>query len=286
MDSPIIILGAAGMLGQDLKSLLEREGRSFQAFSKTELDITSLADLDSVFHNTRPKFVINCAAFTNVDACETEVQKAFLINSIGATNVAIAAKRANAHLVHISTDYVFDGTKGTPYSEDDKINPLGIYGKSKAQGELNIIETGCRFSIIRTQWLFGVHGKNFVETMLDLMEKQTRLTIVHDQVGSPTYTGDLATALLRVIDLGLEGIFHVTNSGVASWWSFAKAIAEKKAVTEVQIDPIPSCELKRPAPRPLYSVLDNTKFKQLAGMNLRHWSDALDSYLALRDNTG
>ncbi len=277
MESPMVILGAAGMLGQDLRLLLEREGHSFQAFSKTELDITSLADLNTVFHRTRPKFIVNCAAFTNVDACETEVQKAFLINSIGAANVAIAAKKANAHLVHLSTDYVFDGTKGTPYSEEDEINPLGVYGKSKAQGELNIIETGCRFSIIRTQWLFGLHGKNFVETMLGLMEKQTRLAIVHDQVGSPTYTVDLAQALLRLIDLGLEGIFHVTNSEVASWWSFARAIAEKKAITEVQIDPIPSCELKRPAPRPLYSVLDNTKFKRLANMNLRPWSDALDS---------
>lgn len=279
-----IVIGSAGMLGTDLVDLLRDIGASVQGLDVEEVDIRSEENTRHVLSLFEPGVVINLAALTDVDGCETTVDEAFGVNSLGPKNLAMAAAEFKHVLVQLSTDYVFDGTQRIPYKEDDPMNPLGIYGKSKAQGEQYIREVlSDGHCIIRTSWLYGLHGKNFIEAILDAAAKRDVLKVVNDQHGRPTYTRDLSKAVIQLCQLGARGTFHVTNSGEATWYDFAVRIVQKAGIRNVRVETSTTEELGRPAPRPRYSVLDNSKFVQLAGSPLRNWEQALDNYLALRE---
>jgi len=248
-----------------------------------EIDITRLSAVLDTVEAVRPSAIINCAAITDVDGCESAPDRAFDANALGPENIAKACRKFGCSMLHISTDYVFDGLKGGPYREDDPINPLGVYAKSKAEGEGRVREalpeTHC---IVRTQWLYGLHGRNFVEAILDQARQKNILRVVNDQHGSPTYAHDLAAALIKLCDMGARGTFHVTNSGQTTWHGFASAIVKRAGPDRVEVLPMSTSELNRPAPRPLFSVLDNTRYIELTGAPLRPWGEALNEYLRLR----
>ena len=281
----ILVLGASGMLGNDLIKILglrhEVIGKDFNDFDITNKGITREEILD-----INPQIVVNSAGFTNVDGCETEVEKAFLINADGTKNVALACEEGKIKLVHIGTDYVFDGNKREPYLEDDIPNPLNIYGKSKLKGEQYIKETMEDYLIVRTEWLYGKKGNNFVSTIMKLAEIEKELKVVDDQIGSPTYTKDLAHAIERLIDCSLQanslhnlkGVYHVTNRGTCSWYQFALKMLELARIEDVKVNPISSKIYNRPAERPAYSALNCSKFEKETGLTLRPWEDALAEY--------
>lgn len=274
----ILVLGANGMLGNDLiKTLGLRHkvvGKDFNDFDITNKEITRKEILDIL-----PQIVVNSAGFTNVDGCETEAENAFLVNAEGTKNVALACKEGKIKLVHISTDYVFDGKKGKPYLEDDTPNPLNIYGKSKLKGEQYIKEITDDFLVVRTEWLYGEKGNNFVSTILKLAGVEKELRVVDDQIGSPTYTKDLAYAIGVLLEHNLKGVYHVTNRGTCSWYEFALKILESARIEDVKVNPISSKTYNRPAERPAYSALNCSKFEKETGFTLRPWEDALAEYL-------
>lgn len=273
----ILVVGAKGMLGQDLMMLL---GERAEGIDIDGIDITSLESTLKVIGERRPETVINCAAYTDVDGCQNDVEKAVSVNGEGVAHLAMACREIGALLVQISTDYIFDGAKGTPYCEDDAPNPLSIYGESKLAGEMNAAFSP-DYLIIRTQWLYGLHGKNFVETMLKLGKEKDELKVVDDQVGSPTWTVDLAKAIVALIDSGKRGIYHAANSGYCSWNDFARAIFDESEMP-VSVHPMTTEELGRPAPRPLYSTLDCSKLVAATGFQPQSWRDALKQYLKIR----
>lgn len=278
-----LIVGARGMLGRDLVDLLRKQGRRTVALARGDLDITDAAAVREAFCAHAPDVAINAAAFTNVDGCESETEAAYRVNALGPSNLAQAAQECGSFLVHVSTDYVFDGSKGAPYTETDALHPLGVYGKSKAEGEAMVAShLPGRHCIVRSQWLFGLHGKNFVEAILQAALTRNPLRVVNDQWGSPTCTIDLAKGILSLCDLRATGIVHVTNAGVTTWYDFAVRILRHAGMEHVEVQPISTSELGRPAPRPAYSVLDNARFRELAAVELRHWESALDEYLSLR----
>jgi dTDP-4-dehydrorhamnose reductase len=274
------------MLGNYLIKVLglrhEVIGKDYKDFDITNKRITRKEILD-----INPQIVVNSAAFTNVDGCETEVENAFLVNAEGTKNVALACEEGKVKLVHIGTDYVFDGKKGEPYLEDDTPNPLNIYGKSKLKGEQYIKEIMEDFLIVRTEWLYGKKGNNFVSTILKLAGVEKELKVVDDQIGSPTYTKDLACAIERLIDCSLQanslhnlnGVYHVTNRGTCSWYQFALKILELARIEDVKVNPISSKTYNRPAKRPAYSALNCSKFEKETGLTLQPWEDALAEYL-------
>jgi dTDP-4-dehydrorhamnose reductase len=279
-QEPYLVIGSKGMLGTDLVSLLNRLGKETVALDVEHVDITNPDSAMRIFQQYQPRTVINVAALTDVDGCETRIEEAFSINADGAGNLAYAAREFGAFLIHISTDYVFDGSKAQAYIEDDPINPLGIYAKSKAAGEKRVKEEMPEaWCIVRTQWLYGIHGKNFVDAILNLARKQNTLKVVNDQFGAPTYTRDLASAIALLAGLRSEGIFHVTNSGSTSWYEFAVAILAKSEIRHVNVEPISTAQLGRPAPRPLHAVLDNSRYISVSGSPLPHWELGLENYL-------
>lgn len=283
MDERLLLVGSKGMLGTELEKILVECAASTVAVDLDQIDVTSWDSVVNTFDRHRPGIVINASGFTDVDGCESHVDAAYRVNALGPENLAKAARDFGALLVHVSTDYVFNGSKGIPYKEEDPINPLGVYGKSKAEGEIRVREIlPENHCIVRTQWLYGVHGKNFVDTIIRLAEKNEVLRVVDDQIGSPTYAPDLAAALVKLAAMRGKGTFHVTNSGHASWCEFARRIVERSSSENVRVEPMSSKELQRPAPRPLYSVLDNSKYKEFCGAALRSWKEALDDYLAQR----
>ncbi|MDY7031683.1 MAG: dTDP-4-dehydrorhamnose reductase [Thermodesulfobacteriota bacterium] len=274
----VLVLGADGMLSRDviktLKLKYEVCGRDCGDFDITEENTTRQRILE-----IDPDIVINTAAFTDVDGCEVEVEKAFMVNAQGAKNVALACKEGKIKLVHISTDYVFDGTKFSPYLEDDPPHPLSVYGKSKLEGEQYVKEIGEDFCIIRTAWLYGRRGKNFVHTILRLAKTEKELTIVDDQIGPPTCTYDLACAIDTLLVHNPEGVYHITNGGACSWYEFAVEILKLAHMNTVKVKPVGSDVYVRPAKRPAYSVLDCSKFEKETGLFLRPWKDALKEFL-------
>ncbi|AFM23279.1 dTDP-4-dehydrorhamnose reductase [Desulfomonile tiedjei] len=282
LREPVLLVGYRGMLGTELLKILQEQSIQTVAVDLKEMDITSRDSVNCAFEEFHPAVVLNASGFTDVDGCESQVETAFAVNAEGPANLAAASAKTGAFLIHVSTDYVFDGTRREPYREDDPLNPLGVYGKSKAAGEIRvreiIPENHC---IVRTQWLFGLHGKNFVDTIIRLSGERDVLTIVDDQIGSPTYAPDLAEALVTLARMRGRGTFHVTNSGITSWYGFAAKIVEMAGRSTV-IEPMKSSELQRPAPRPLYSVLDNTRFLSLCGYAPREWTAALQAYLKER----
>jgi len=273
----ILVVGAKGMLGSDLLALLGERGRGVDL---PEIDITDILSVQRVLTTLKPTVVVNCAAYTDVDGCEDNSDTAMQVNAEGVAFLAMISREIGAKLVQVSTDYVFDGSKGSPYQEDDLPRPLNVYGESKLAGELNV-DVNPDNLVVRTQWLYGVQGKNFVETMLRLAQEKDCLSVVDDQIGAPTWTVDLAKGIIALIDADCRGTYHVANSGSTSWNGFAKAIFAEAGMT-VQVEAMTTAQLHRPARRPLYSTLDCSKLTTDTGLVLQSWQDALRHYLALR----
>lgn len=274
----ILVVGSKGMLGQDLLALLGERGRGVDL---PEIDITDMVSVQKILTALKPKVVVNCAAYTDVDGCETNAETAMQVNAEGVAFLAMITREIGAKLVQISTDYVFDGSKGSPYNEDDLQKPLNIYGESKLAGELNV-DINPDNLLIRTQWLYGINGKNFVETMLKLAKEKDELSVVDDQIGSPTWTMDLARGIIALIDKDCRDVYHFANSGNTSWNGFAKAIFEESGIP-VKLHSMTTEQLNRPARRPLHSTLDCSKLVEDTGFNPQPWREALKQYLALRN---
>jgi dTDP-4-dehydrorhamnose reductase len=278
----ILLTGAKGMLGRDLVPVLEGEGHEVTATDIEELDITDPDQIKEVVRATVPDMIINCAAYTQVDKAEKEPDKTFLINGTGTQNVALACREFGIDICYISTDYVFDGEKEELYVPDDKTDPINKYGASKLAGENAIRQIWDRFYIIRTSWLYGKNGKNFVHTILDLARNQNAIRVVDDQIGSPTWTVSLARALSKIIQTGEFGIYHVTDvtgKGI-SWYRFAQEILSL-AHLENRVIPIKSAEFPQAADRPKYSVLDLKAVQTLLGEKLPDWKDSLRQFISL-----
>lgn len=275
----ILILGHKGMLGSDLLLRLfafhDVTGKDIEDF-----DIASQGACEEVIAETEPDIVINAAAYTNVDGCESDSNACFSVNAEGVKNIALACRQKRIKIVHFSTDYVFDGTRKTPYQEDDKCTPLNVYGKSKLAGEQYLKQFSDNFLLIRSAWLYGKNGKNFVKTIIEKARTEKLLKIVDDQVGSPTFTWDLAAAVQLLIEGQHTGIFHITNRGNCSWYEFAVKILKSACIPDVTVKPIKSDELERPARRPHYSVLTCRKFSETTGKVMRYWQVALDDYIS------
>jgi len=267
--------------GTDIASPEPRTVKFYQS------DITDPKNIGAVIALARPNFVIHTAAWTDVDGCEGDKAKAFLVNADGAKNVALACKAVGAALIYISTDFVFDGKKVSPYKETDKVSPLSVYGDSKLNGEEFVRQALKEHFILRTSWLYGANGKNFVDTIIAKSSTEKALKVVRDQTGSPTYTKDLSAAIHRLLDRAARpgraayGIYHVSNSGKVSWFDYAGAIV-KLVGHKAKVLPISSAELDRPAARPAMSVLDNSKFLKYTGYRMRGWKAALKDYIESR----
>jgi len=274
----ILVMGHKGMLGSDLVEVLGRD-HEVSGVDVGEFDITSAPDCLRVVEEISPRVIVNAAAYTDVDGCETNRDACFAVNAEGVRNIACACKDSGAKIVHYSTDYVFDGTKGEPYLEDDPCRPINAYGASKRKGEQVLIETAENHVLIRTAWLYGRQGKNFVKAILAKAKDEGMLRVVDDQVGSPTFSFDLAQATKLLVERDCRGIYHVTNRGVCSWFQFAQRILEYAQVSGVTVEPIKSHELSRKAARPAYSVLSNRKFMEATQKTMRPWQVALNDYL-------
>jgi len=274
----LLVTGAAGMLGHDVMLAAGNAGHEVVGFGRAELDVTNPEALERRFELERPDVVVNCAAWTDVDGAETAEEAAFAINGRGAGNVAAAANEIEARVVHVSTDYVFDGAKGAPYVESDQPAPLSAYGRTKLAGEEAVAAANKRHFIVRSAGLFGIGGRNFVDTMLRLSEAQNEVTVVRDQVGSPTYTWHLAYGIVRLIE-GIEyGIHHMAASGQCSWYEFAREIFEQSKV-ECRVFSITTEEFGAAAPRPAFSALVSQREHAI---RLPSWQDGLAGYLAQR----
>ncbi len=272
----ILIAGAAGMLGRDLCTAFA--GEEVVSVSRAELDITDAAAVFALVHKERPSLIINAAAFTNVDECETSIDDAYRVNAVGPRNLAAAAQETDAAIMHFSTDYVFAGDASQPQREYDPVGPVSIYGKSKLAGE-RLVQALCpRHYVIRTSWLYGLHGKNFVSTMLRLGGQTGMVRVVDDQLGSPTYTIDLAQAATQLAGKPYYGTYHLSNGGVCSWHQFARDIFAAAGM-DVTVEAISSEMLSRKAKRPAYSVLDNQMWHLSGFTPLRSYKEALQDYM-------
>jgi dTDP-4-dehydrorhamnose reductase len=273
----LLVTGAGGMLGTDV--VAAAAGHDVVALARADLDVTDADAVSAAVDGVRPDAVVHCAAWTDVDGAEADEAAATAVNGTGAGNVAAAAARAGAHLVHVSTDYVFDGTADEPYTEASVTNPLSAYGRSKLAGERAVTEAAPEaHAIVRSSWLFGVHGPNFVDTMLRLGGQREAVTVVTDQVGCPTYTGHLAPALVVIAQQRLGGVLHVAGGGACSWWDLARA-AFARAGVSCTVQRGTTAELGRPAPRPAFSVLRSTRADAPV---LPDWEDGLVAHLAAR----
>jgi dTDP-4-dehydrorhamnose reductase len=273
----ILVIGANGMLGQDLMQLLPGEVRGVDI---GDIDITSIESVRRVLLTLKPAVIINAAAYTDVDGCESNRDVAMGVNGEGVGNLAAIAGEIGATLVQISTDYIFDGSKGSPYLEDDPARPLNVYGESKLAGEINAARLADHL-IVRTQWLYGIHGKNFVETMLRLAGEKDEIAVVDDQIGSPTWTVDLGLAIRSLLEKGCRGTYHVANGGRCSWNEFARAIFAEAGL-QMKVNPLSTIELGRPAHRPKYSTLDCAKLARDTEFRPQGWRSALRMYLEIR----
>lgn len=274
-----LVLGGSGMLGQAVAAAARSRGWETLGLARQEADVTDRDRLLQWAASFQPELVVNCAAFTQVDACETEVERAFAVNAEGAASAAAAAASVKARLVHVSTDYVFDGAAGEPYREEAPAAPRSVYGRSKLEGERRALEYE-RSLAVRTSWLFGPGGASFVTAMVGLITAgRLPLRVVQDQVGCPTYTGYLAAALLDLGRLGTAGIVHYRNRGPVSWYAFAVEIA-RLWCGGVEAVPVTGAEFPRPAPRPAYSVLDVRRFEETVGRRVEPWEPGLEETLA------
>jgi dTDP-4-dehydrorhamnose reductase len=277
----VLVTGANGQLGQSIQSIADQYPEfKFEFCSSSQLDITNKSDIQKIFQKLKPEYCINAAAYTAVDKAELEHEKAYLVNVVGAQNLAEICKENNTLLLHVSTDFVFNGNKNSPYLEEDIPDPVGVYGRTKLEGEKAIQAIWNNHYIIRTSWVYSQFGNNFMKTMLRLASDRDSLSIVNDQIGTPTNAVDLAHALLNIINSIPQmetpnyGIYNYSNEGVCSWYDFAKKIFEinNKNIT---LKPIPASDYPTPAKRPIYSVLDKTKIKNVFGLKIKDWEDAL-----------
>jgi dTDP-4-dehydrorhamnose reductase len=274
------IFGASGLLGKEL--MREWTGDEVVGLRSTDVDIRDADQVQRVVEKRKPEWIVLSAAYTNVDDCESHTELAFAVNRDGAVNVAKAAMRTGAKLLFLSSDYVFDGKKTTPYETGDQRNPQSVYGRSKAEAEIRLLEILPKCCIARTSWLFGTGGKCFPDTILKLAASRPALDVVNDQRGCPTYSVDLARAIIALCRNHATGIVHTTNAGECSWFEFAQEIV-KGAKLKTEVRPVSSQQMARPAPRPAYSVL-SPKSLQPYGVAMPSWQDALRRYLSERKN--
>ncbi len=272
----VIVLGAAGQLGKAIQSISSHYTFDFYFFDSRQLDISKSEMINAAFESVKPDFCINVAAYTAVDKAEIENESADLINHIAVKNIALACLKHDTTLLHISTDFVFDGEKNSPYIESDQTNPQGMYGFSKRKGELEIERTLTKYFIVRTSWLYSDFGNNFKKTMLKLAQERESLNVVNDQIGTPTHAVDLAKALMNILQSKSTnyGIYHYSNEGNTSWYGFAKKIFEYNNLSVI-LKGIPTSEYPTPAKRPKYSVLDTSKIKKEFNVTIRSWEKAL-----------
>ncbi|WP_264520033.1 dTDP-4-dehydrorhamnose reductase [Flavobacterium sp. N1994] len=273
----VLVTGANGQLGQSLQFIASNYPRLHFVFcSSSDLDITNFENCQATFSKIKPQYCINAAAYTAVDKAESEPDKANLINVIGAKNLAEVCKANDAILLHISTDFVFDGNKHTPYNEDDTPNPTGVYGQTKLDGEKAIQAVFEKYYIIRTSWVYSQFGNNFMKTMLRLASERDSLSVVNDQIGTPTNAVDLAEVLIKIVlsNKNVFGIYNFSNEGQCSWYDFAKKIFEINNC-DIDLKPIPTSSFPTPAKRPKYSVLDKSKIRQVFGIEVKNWEESL-----------
>jgi len=274
----ILVTGANGQVAKEIKEIVEGDER-FIFSSKDKLDITDFKKLEGFLETNNIKTIINCAGYTNVDKAESEKELALKVNFEGAENLARLSDKFGIKLIHLSTDYIFDGKNYKPYVESDKTNPVNFYGISKLKGEEAIKELNSKNSIIiRTSWVYSKYGNNFVKTILKYSKEKDELNVVYDQIGTPTYAKDLAEVLLLLVEKDIYGIYHFSNEGVLSWYDFAKEIV-KMAKIDCKINPIESFEYSLPASRPHFSLLNKSKIKKELNIDLPYWKDSLDECL-------
>ena len=281
----LLVTGAQGMLGHDVLRVGEHGGHELIAIDLPELDITDERAVDEFFDRERPEGCINCAAWTDVDGAESKQDLARAVNATGAGNLARAAAKIGVPLLHISTDYVFDGTapldaagRARAYVERDPTGPRSVYGSTKLEGERQVLDASAKHAVVRTAWLYGLDGKNFVDTMLRLAGERDAVQVVDDQIGSPTWSGHLAPAVLGLLEREVSGLVHLTGAGQVSWNGFAKEIF-RQAEVDCRVEPASSEQMARPAPRPAYSVLESERADVLP---MPPWEDGLAGYLAAR----
>lgn len=280
------VAGATGQLGSELKELTNQHESMFQYFytSSADVDITQLDSVLEFVENNAIEYIVNCAAYTMVDKCETDVEACDAVNRVGAENLAKAAAEFNCKLIHVSTDYVYDGKATEPYKEDAPVNPLSVYGKSKVEGEKAVMAIAPDSIIIRTAWLYSSYKANFVKTMIRLMQERDELTIVNDQCGTPTYTRDLAEAITIILEQAVSGdwkrgVYHFSNQGETTWYGFAVKIKELTKIQNCQLKPIDTKDYPTPAVRPMYTVLDKTKIQDAFHFTIPHWEESLTKFI-------
>ena len=275
----ILVTGANGQLGNEMRRLGAVSPNNYIFTDVAELDITDATAVSEAVKGNGIEIIVNCAAYTNVDKAESDEATAVLINATAVANLAAAMKEVGGTLFHVSTDYVFGIDGNTPRREDMPTAPLGVYGRTKLMGEEAIEKSGCKALIFRTAWLYSEFGNNFLKTMMRLTAEREQLNVVFDQVGTPTYAGDLALAIFSIIEAGVyegnEGIYHFSNEGVCSWYDFAVEIANVAGNTNCRINPCHSCEFPSPVTRPPYSVLDKTKIKNTFDIDIPHWRESM-----------
>ena len=275
-----MITGAGGLLGRSMQNVLKKAGWRVVALTHAELDITNEADVRLAVEDVRPNVLINCVATADVDRCEVEPDWAYAVNEEGPRLLASACREFGADIVHVSTDYVFDGSKQGFYTQEDEPKPLSVYGKSKLAGEFAVREEAERFYVVRTSWLFGSGGKNFGSRVIELARKGAKLKGVIDQTSIPTYAPDLAARIIEIIDLGAHGLYHVTSTAPATWMEFAKVALALAGMSDVDIEPVTRLALNQLAPRPHNSAMRCLVSEKLELEPLRHWRDALAEFVA------
>lgn len=278
----VLIFGVHGQLGQDMMAIVSSAGYTVSGVDVPDIDITNDVQTQKVIAACAPQVIINCSAYTAVDACETHEHEAFSVNSNGIANIAQAARLINARVVHFSTDYVFDGTKNRPYTENDIPNPKSIYGKSKLEGDQRLTRLLPDHIILRVAWLYGVHGKHFIKKIRDralqMQDTGKPLKVVTDEIGTPTYTVDVCMQTLKLLTTDHRGIFHCTNEGFCTRFEFAQEIFRAYGI-QVPLEPCTSKEFVLPAPRPAYGVLENNRLKELGINVMRDWKVAFRDYI-------
>ncbi len=278
----ILITGCNGQLGNEMQ-LLEKENPQHQYFNTdvAQLDITNPEAIEEFVSDNAIDIIVNCAAFTAVDKAESSQELCHLLNAKAPEYLAAAIAKRGGYLVQVSTDYVFDGTNHTPYTEDEATCPNSVYGSTKLEGEKLAMAACANTMIIRTAWLYSTFGNNFVKTMIRLGQEKPELGVIFDQIGTPTYAGDLAAAIMAAINHGIvPGIYHFSNEGVISWYDFTKAIHRIAGITSCHVKPLHTAEYPTPAARPHYSVLDKTKIKQTYGIEIPYWEESLEKCVA------
>lgn len=278
----ILITGCNGQLGNEMQ-LLEKVNPQHQYFNTdvAQLDITNPKAIEEFVNNNAIDIIVNCAAFTAVDKAESSQELCHLLNAKAPEYLAAAVAKRGGYLVQVSTDYVFDGTNHTPYTEDEATCPNSVYGSTKLEGEKLAMAACANTMIIRTAWLYSTFGNNFVKTMIRLGQEKSELGVIFDQIGTPTYAGDLAAAIMAAINHGIvPGIYHFSNEGVISWYDFTKAIHRIAGITSCHVKPLHTTEYPTPAARPHYSVLDKTKIKQTYGIEIPYWEESLEKCVA------